>query len=316
MKPTPRPAARESADPHTLAAVEEDTRSALLNWYVPRRGAYPWRRTRSAYRVLVSEVMLQQTQVARVVPVYEAFLRRFPTLRALARARRSDVIRAWSGLGYNRRAVALSEVARVIVRRHGGRVPSDPATLRALPGIGPYTASAVASVGFGVRVPAIDTNARRVVARAVLGAEPSRVPAAFLRETATAWMPPQDPGGWNQAVMDLGRLVCRPVPRCQECPLAMGCRSFLGGSSSRRRAAVSSRPRPPVFEGSSRQLRGEIVEALRARALTTVGTLTSRLGRPADRVVEAINGLVRDGLVHAGPAALAGRTSGQVRLGG
>ncbi|HXF73820.1 MAG TPA: A/G-specific adenine glycosylase, partial [Actinomycetota bacterium] len=125
---------------------------ALLAWYAPRRRAYPWRATRDPYRILVAEVMLQQTQASRVVPRYRAFLGRFPSVRALAAAPRADVLRAWSGLGYNRRAVLLHEAARALARDHGGRLPRDPEGLRRLPGVGPYTAAAVAAIAFGARV--------------------------------------------------------------------------------------------------------------------------------------------------------------------
>ncbi|MGZ8584621.1 MAG: A/G-specific adenine glycosylase [Actinomycetota bacterium] len=133
----------------TGAAVSD----ALRAWYRPRRRAYPWRGSGDPYAVLVSEVMLQQTQAARAVPVFERFLARFPTVEALASAPRSEVVRAWAGLGYNRRAVALSEAAREIERAHGGRIPGDPEVLRTLPGVGPYTAAAVASFAFGAPSP-------------------------------------------------------------------------------------------------------------------------------------------------------------------
>src|SRR6058998_1553403 len=136
----------------------------LLQWYEPRRHAYPWRLPGvDPYGVLVSEVMLQQTQAPRVARAFEPFIRRFPSVRELAGGSVADVLRAWSGLGYNRRAVALSRAARAIVSEHGGRVPSDPALLEQLPGIGPYTAAAVASIASGLPAPAIDTNVRRVL---------------------------------------------------------------------------------------------------------------------------------------------------------
>jgi A/G-specific adenine glycosylase len=131
----------------------ERSRRAVLDWYGPRRHAYPWRRgRRDAYRTLVSEVMLQQTQASLVGPIFEAFVARFPDVAALGEASRADVLRAWAGLGYNRRAVALHETARAVVREHGGRVPRDVGSLTRLPGVGPYTAAAVASIGHGVAV--------------------------------------------------------------------------------------------------------------------------------------------------------------------
>jgi A/G-specific adenine glycosylase len=272
---------------------------ALLAWYEPRRRMYPWRRGRlDPYRVLVSEVMLQQTQASRVAPIFERFMARFPSVEALAAASVGDVIQAWSGLGYNRRAVAMSRAARAVVAEHGGRVPSDPSELRRLPGVGPYTASAVASIGFGTAMAALDTNVKRVVARARLGREPSEVAPKQLAAAATNAVSRTRPGDWNQAVMDLGRTLCRPVPRCTECPLRRGCRSRkrLGGHptgrASHREADRVSEP----FEGSSRQLRGRIVEALR-RGPMPVEELASRLRQPPHAVRSAIDRLALDGVL-------------------
>ena len=282
-------------------------RGELLAWFAGRRRAYPWRGTGDPYRVLVSEVMLQQTQAARVVPAYRSFVRRFPTIRSLARAPRSAVVRAWGTLGYNRRAVALSEAARLIVRDHGGRVPAEPETLARLPGVGPYTAAAVASLGHGVPVAAIDTNVRRVVGRARLGrddAAPTDIEAA-----AVAWLDRADPASWNQALMDLGREVCRPVPRCEACPVAAACRFRAEGATPQRGSRRQGR-----FEGSFRQLRGAVISELRRTEATTVRTLVTRLGRGLDEVTAAVARLSAEGLVRAGPAALAGRPSGRLRL--
>lgn len=280
----------------------------LLAWYRPRRRAYPWRGSSDPYAVLVSEVMLQQTQAARVAPAYERVLARFPTVRALAGAKRSEVLRAWAGLGHNRRAVALSEAARAIDGRGGG-VPSTVEDLLALPGVGPYTAAAVASIAFGAPVPAIDTNVARVVARVRLGAEASDVATGSIRREAEAWLSRTDAGTWNQAVMDLGREVCRPRPRCERCPLARDCRAIADGVAP---------PRPPRprsrFEGSSRQLRGSIVRVLRDRPASTIAALESATGFGSAEVRRVLGDLHRDGVVVAGPAALAGRERGRVRL--
>ena len=189
-------------------------REALRAWYAPRRDAYPWRGSHDPYAVWVSEVMLQQTQASRVAPAFGSFLRRFPTVRALAAATRGDVVREWGGLGYNRRAVRLSEAARVVVRHHGGRIPRDPVALRELPGVGPYTAAAVASLGFGEPVAVVDTNVRRVVSRVYLGLDGHQVSSKEAWGLAEGWLDRDDPVTWNQALMDLGREVCRPEPRC------------------------------------------------------------------------------------------------------
>ena len=279
-----------------------------MKWFEPRRHAYPWRGTSDPYAVLVSEVMLQQTQAARVVPAFERFLGRFPTVAALAHASRADVVRVWEGLGYNRRPVALSEAARAIVRDHGGRVPADPDELKRLPGVGPYTAAAIASLAYGATIAAVDTNVRRVVARARLGREPGEVRRDTIDEEAGRWLDRGHPAEWNQALMDLGREVCRPEPRCEACPIAADCRSRSGS----RRSRMAPRRTAP-FEGSMRQVRGGIVRLLRRRA-ASVGELAAQAGFPVERIVDAIGALVGDGLVVADAAARAGRATGRVRL--
>ncbi|MEA2581326.1 MAG: A/G-specific adenine glycosylase, partial [Actinomycetota bacterium] len=177
----------------------------LRAWYRSRAELYPWRRgVRDPYQILVCEFMAQQTQAPRVALAFEAWIDRFPTVQVLAGASRADVLRAWQGLGYNRRAIALHETARKIVDGHGGEVPSDVDVLRSFPGVGPYTAAAVASIAFGVPVVALDTNIRRVAARVLHGAEPDEVAPGRLGESAQGWLDPSDPGAWNQAVMDVG----------------------------------------------------------------------------------------------------------------
>jgi A/G-specific adenine glycosylase len=281
----------------------------VLDWFASRDRAYPWRGTRDPYRVWVSEIMLQQTQAARVVPAFITFMERFGSVEALAAASRGEVLRAWGGLGYPRRAVALSEAARTVVRDHAGRLPSDPDVLRELPGIGSYTANAIASIAFGRPVAAIDTNVRRIVARVHLGVEASGVAPLVVAELANAWVDRSDPGRWNQALMDLGREVCRPRPRCERCPLATTCRFRAAG-----RPAAAGRRKQAPFEGSTRQVRGAIVRSLRAHDAMTVGRLVEETGFPADRVVPSIGALAKEGIVAAGTAAIAGSPRGRVRL--
>ena len=274
------------------------------------RVAYPWRRTESdPYATLVSEVMLQQTQASRIGPIFLAFLQRFPTVETLASAPRGDVLTAWAGLGYHRRAVALHETARAIVRDHDGEVPSDLSALRALPGVGPYTAAAVASIAFGVPVATVDTNVRKVIARLAFGAERDEITTRQAEEAAAAWLDPVRPGEWNQAVMNLGREVCRTRPRCDVCPLAGPCRFRASGREGR-----PSVKRQAAFHGSARQVRGEVVAALRDRGPSTLGAIVVSAGRPVDRVTEAVASLHRDGIVEASAAALAGRSRGRVRF--
>jgi A/G-specific adenine glycosylase len=281
-------------------AIAADRRR-LFAWYEPRRDAYPWRSSQpDPYRVLVSEVMLQQTQAPRVVPIFEAFVARFPDVRALADAARPDVIVAWAGLGYHRRAVALYRTAIAIVERHGGEVPRTADELRSLPGIGPYTASAVASIAFGAPIAAVDTNVRRIAARYLLGCEPDDVPAREVGLAADGWVPSVGAGDWNQALMDLGRDVCRPRPRCEACPL-LACRFRAAGRTGR----PSSR-RQPAFEGSLRQVRGRVLATLRSggslEGTTITGTtLAAALDEPAERIAAAVAGLVADGLAAVAP---------------
>jgi len=256
--------------------------------------------------------MLQQTQAARVVPAYVAFRARFPDVAALAAASRADVVRAWGSLGYPRRAVALAEAARAIVRDHGGVVPDDPAVLVTLSGIGPYTAAAIAALGYGRPVAALDTNVRRVTARSLLGTEPHRLPAPDLARAAGAWLGAGRPGDVLQSLMDLGRTVCRPVPRCAGCPIAAGCRFVANGSEPERTPR-----RQPAYAGSLREVRGAVLRSLRERGdadATTLGALAAATGFDGRRVADAVRGLAADGVVAAGPAALEGRPRGRVSL--
>jgi A/G-specific adenine glycosylase len=207
-------------------------RRALRQWYRRNARALPWRADREPYRVWVSEIMLQQTQVATATPYYERFLARFPTLRALARAPLDRVLAAWSGLGYYRRARHLHEAAGIVVREHAGRVPSEPRAFGALPGVGRYTVGAVLSIGFGVPLPVLDGNVARVLAR--LAAKPWAVrraaDASALWALAESLLDRGAPGDWNQALMELGATVCTPrAPRCDACPARRFCRARAAG---------------------------------------------------------------------------------------
>ncbi len=253
---------------------------AILAWYRAVRRDLPWRRTTDPYRILVSEVMLQQTQVARVVPYYEAWLERFPSAAVLASAPAADVLRLWSGLGYNRRALAL-QAACAVVARDGW--PADVDRLKALPGVGPYTAAAVASFAFGVQAAAVDTNVRRVIER--LDRRARRPPE--LARRAQALVPDGRAADWNQAMMELGATVCAGrSPDCDACPAA-SCRSRgrLEIAPTARRSGGSVR-----FEDTDRFVRGRVVAALVAGERLPDGFEPGRLER-------ALAGLARDGLV-------------------
>lgn len=201
----------------------------LLRWYRAEARDLPWRRTRDPYRVLVSEFMLQQTQVRRVLEYYPRFLARFPSVDHLSRARPAQVREAWDGLGYYRRAANLHRLARAVVRDHDGRIPSRPETLRRLPGIGPYTAGAVATFAYERRVAAVDTNAARVLRRVFRPHMPAGARGERkLRALAEAVLPRRPRTAWafNQALMDLGATICiARRPRCASCPVRPACRT-------------------------------------------------------------------------------------------
>jgi A/G-specific adenine glycosylase len=238
----------------------------LLEWGAEHRRDLPWRRTHDGWSILVSEVMLQQTQVDRVVPHYERFLTAFPTPAACAAAGPAAVVRLWSGLGYNRRALNLHRAAAVMVAEHDGAVPRQDAQLRALPGVGSYTARAVRTFAFGDDVAAVDTNAVRVLARAVAGA-----PLAVREATAMGdrLVPVGESWEFNQAMFDLGATVCTAArPDCARCPLRRQCawrRAVAAGERPELdpwRASPTARPQS-TFAGSERQGRGRLLHALR-----------------------------------------------------
>ncbi len=208
----------------------------LLAWFDAHARDLPWRRQRTPYRVWVAEVMLQQTRAETVIRYYERFLARFPTLEALAAAPLEEVLRVWEGLGYYARARHLHAAAREIVDRHGGALPSRYEDLLALPGFGPYTAGAVASIAFDQPVVALDGNGRRVLARlfAVEGDPRRAAVRRRLEDLARFLLPPDRPGPFNEALMELGATVCRPrSPRCDRCPLAEVCEARQRGEVGR-----------------------------------------------------------------------------------
>lgn len=262
----------------------------VLRWYARRGRELPWRKTRDPYAILVSELMLQQTQVSRVVPKYALFLERFPTLRALAAATLGDVLRAWSGLGYNRRARDLHRIARTCARG----LPRGRAELDALPGIGRYTAGAIACFAHGDAIPFADTNIRRVLGRALLGRTASEREAEALDARQ---LPRGRAAEWHHALMDLGATVCTGrAPRCGECPLRAICRSR--GEPERRPSRAPAR----AFARSARWVRGRIVAVLaRASSGITAAVLRREVG---DRRAPALaRRLVQEGLVEVAGGA-------------
>jgi A/G-specific adenine glycosylase len=283
-----------------------DARASLLAWFAAEGRDLPWRRTRDPWAILVSEVMLQQIQVKRAIPFYESFLARFPTVDSLARAPLSEAILVWRDLGRYRRVVHLHRTARIVVDEHGGDIPSDPATLKTLPGIGPYTAGAVACFAYEQDVVFADTNARRVLHRVFLGPDvPEPVaPEDELLHLASLLLPPGGGWSWNQALIELGALVCSArAPRCGVCPLREHCASrptILGLIAAER---PSERP-SPAYERSNRFLRGRILAALRESSPegSSLRTLAGLVPGPcardrSARVREVVESLWKDGLV-------------------
>ncbi len=267
----------------------------LAAWFDEHGRDLPWRRTREPWTILVSELMLQQTQVARVVDRLPRFLDRFPTPSACAAAPAGDVIDEWAGLGYNRRALALHRAAGAMVADHGGDVPSELAALLALPGIGPYTARAVRVFAFERPDGVVDTNIARVLARVV--GRP--LTASVAQRLADRLVPDGDPWTWNQALMEVGALRCRPTPRCDDCPLRTACgwaRSGLPDPDPAERTAGVTSPQS-TFEGSDRQGRGRLVDALR-RGPVEAADLAATMGWSDDpaRAARVAETVVGDGL--------------------
>ena len=209
-------------------------RASLVRWYRRFARDLPWRRTSDPYAIWVSEIMLQQTRVAAAIPYYERFLERFPDVAALARSNEEDVLAAWTGLGYYSRARSLRRAASEVMERHGGVVPDDVKSLQALPGVGRYTAGAIASVAFGREAPVLDGNVRRVLSRLLAKRTSGGAADQELWGIAERWVRGPAPGDFNQALMELGATVCLPrTPRCSACPWRMDCRGFATGHPER-----------------------------------------------------------------------------------
>jgi A/G-specific adenine glycosylase len=273
--------------------------NALLNpvvgWYAASARDLPWRRPgTSAWAVLVSEIMLQQTPVSRVLPVYETWLERWPTPADLAAEPAGEAVRAWGRLGYPRRALRLHASAVAITEWHGGEVPDEYDALRCLPGVGDYTAAAIASFAFGRAHAVLDTNVRRVLGRAVSATEypPSSVTRAE-KDLAAALVPDEDPEVWAVAVMELGALVCTAAnPRCEACPIAEQCAWQRAG-----RPAYDGPPRRgQTYAGTDRQCRGRLLAVLRdAEGVVSKARLDAAWPDGSQRA-RALSGLLHDGL--------------------
>ena len=276
-----------------------------MAWAGRARRDLPWRSTRDPWAVLVSELMLQQTQVVRVVPRWHAFLARFPSPSACAAAAVGEVVRAWEGLGYNRRAVSLHRAAAAVVEDHGGDLPRDLGALLDLRGVGPYTARAVLAFAFEVDVGLVETNTARVLARAVAGRALS---PAGAQVAADALVPAGRGWAWNQAMVDLGATVCtRRAPACGRCPVAASCAWAGAGwpDPDPAEGTAGAGGRQSTFAGSDRQGRGRLVDALR-KGPVALADLPAATGWPADpdRAHRIALTLLADGLAQESAGAL------------
>jgi A/G-specific adenine glycosylase len=283
----------------SLPADRDAVRSALTTWYEADHRSFPWRETTDPYEILVSEVMSQQTQLDRVVPAWEAFVDRWPTVEDLATADRADVVAFWSEhtLGYNNRAKYLHEAATQLVE-DGGSIPTSPGELESLQGVGPYTANAVASFAFNAGNAVVDTNVKRVLHRAF---DVPDEEAAF-DDAAAELMPEGESRVWNNAIMELGGVACEKTPSCDEadCPWREWCHAYATGDFT-----APDVPTQPTFEGSRRQFRGRIVRVLGEQGPMAVDELGQRIrvdytpdgeyGRAW--LDELLSDLVDDGLV-------------------
>jgi A/G-specific adenine glycosylase len=291
-------AARATPTPTPVAELQ----TAALAWYEVNGRNLAFRRTTDPWAVLVSEVMAQQTQAARAAGAWVAFIERYPAPAALASASNADVIRAWRGLGYNRRALALRATAIRVVEDHDGRVPGTLVALESLPGIGPYTARAVLAIAFGRPVAALDTNISRVLDRAV---GPLPAGARARQVAADGFVPADRPAAWTHALMDIGATICRKrSPRCADCPLAAKCRSATATAARPTSTSLPARSASPVrFELTSRWLRGQILDRLRQARADQWVILDEPIGEHSrGRVAAAVAALEREGFLERHPA--------------
>ncbi len=295
--------------------------TALLSWYARNgRSELPWRTVRDPYYTVVSESMLAQTQVDRVVPKFIAFVARYPAIGSLASANLADVVRAWQGLGYNTRAIRLVELARAVVERFDGRIPDESEALRTLPGVGPYTAAAIRAFAFNHDEAALDTNIRRVLHRMHFGVEyPAKASTADLERIASHDIAAGTGHDWNSAMMDFGATICTArAPKCGACPLREFCAAAPLEAdvldALRKRYARRASPQDSVpFRTTSRYARGRIVDRLRelepGRAVSLLDLcrdLSEVLpGRTVQDIHELVGALERDGLLARDGEAIA-----------
>ncbi|MDT0321512.1 HhH-GPD family protein [Streptomyces millisiae] len=294
--PSTATGAPTTADDHTAL------HSRVIEWFGKHARDLPWRRPEAgAWGVMVSEFMLQQTPVNRVLPVYEEWLRRWPRPADLAAEAPGEAVRAWGRLGYPRRALRLHSAAAAIAERHGGEVPTDHHQLLALPGVGEYTAAAVASFAYGQRHAVLDTNVRRVFARAVTGTQfPPNATTAAERKLARMLLPeePATAAGWAAATMELGALLCTArAPECGRCPIADLCAWRRAGSPPHEGPAR----RGQTYAGTDRQVRGKLLAVLREAVAPVPQSVLDRVWHDPEQRARALSGLLSDGLAERLP---------------
>jgi A/G-specific adenine glycosylase len=276
--------------------VEARAVNALLAWFESVARDLPWRRTRDPWKIIVSETMLQQTQVSRVLPKYLAFIERFPTVDVCAQAVPGDVIRMWDGLGYNRRALALHKAAQTVVADHHGVFPRTYDELLALPGVGPYTARAIAVFAYEDHYAVVDTNVARIVARAVANRTLNK---AQVQQLADILVPEGDSWRWNQAMLDFGATVCtKRTPKCNVCPIENACAWRRNGGADPAIGSAGTSSKQSAFAGSDRQGRGRLIQALR-NAPVPRSDLATVMGWTGDdeRAARVLVGLLIEKLV-------------------
>ena len=282
-------------------------RSLLLSWYGKQDQAFPWRGSRDPYLALVAAVCAQQTQIARVVPIYERWTAAFPTIASVAAAARAEVLRVWADAGYPRRAVYLHQTAAICLERHRGQVPRDHDELLALPGVGPFTAAIVASFGFGDDVPAVDTNVMRVIGRLICGdLQPTiETPRRSLDAVATRLLRPGTAAQWNPTLMDYGARICTPRPQCDRCVVRHLCAAHPRFAAGEVALPVRAQGR---FADSDRYWRGRLMQLLRdhdergtapRETAELIGELSPHPETRA-RLDRLLAGLVSDGLAWTG----------------
>jgi A/G-specific adenine glycosylase len=277
----------------------------IVGWYDSNRRDLPWRQPGAgAWAVMVSEFMLQQTPVNRVLPAYGAWLERWPTAPALAAATPAEAVRQWDRLGYPRRALRLHEAATIITSKHGGEVPADITALRELPGVGGYTAAAIAAFAYGQRHPVLDTNVRRVLARLITGQQyPQNSASVAEQALAQSLLPPEQnrrAATWSIALMELGGLVCTSArPNCATCPVARDCAWRNAGKP----AGMAPRRQKP-YQGSDREVRGRLLAVLREAGAPVQESALEGCCPDPGQLTRALSGLIKDGLATRLPTGL------------